>query len=46
MDQDFDNCVEQGFEKLDIRAEYRLPIKSIEQAIFSTFGLNEKTSVK
>ena len=46
MDQDLDDCIDQGFDKLDIRAEFKIPIKSIEKALFSSFGLNHKTSVK
>ena len=43
LDQDLEDCIEQSFDKIDIRDERKVSIKIIKQALKSTVSLHNKT---
>ena len=43
LDEDLEHCIDQAFEKLDIRDESKISLKVIKQALYSTLKLHNKT---
>ena len=43
LDEDLEECIMHGFEKLDIHDESSVKIKALKMALFSTFTLHRKS---
>ena len=46
LDEDLDDCIERGFDKLDIRDDKEISISLLKQALQSSYKLNTKKAIK